>query len=72
MEKEKKRWPLTLVIIAAVVILSAAMIYTYRDAPSRLSVSVVSDGADGVIVAWQNEGGIYAHRVGPRCFVSVL
>ncbi len=60
------------IIIAAVVIVSAVIIYSYRDSPGRLPVSVVSDGADGVIVAWQNEGGIYTHRVGPRCFVSLL
>jgi len=62
--KEKKRWPFTLVIIAAVIIASAAIIYNYRDAPGRLPVSVVSDGANGVIAAWQKDGGIYAQRVG--------
>jgi hypothetical protein len=62
-KKEKKRWPLTLVIIAIVVIASAAIIYSYRDAPGSLPVSAVSDGADGIIAAWQNDGGIYAQRV---------
>lgn len=61
--KEKKCWPLTLVIIAVVVIASAAMIYSFRDAPGRLPMSAISDGSGGSIVAWQNEGGIYAQRV---------
>jgi len=61
--KEKKRWPLTLVIIAAVVIASAAIIYSYRDAPGKLPVSAVSDGGDGIIVAWQDESGLYVQRI---------
>jgi len=61
--KEKKRWPLTLVIIAVVVIISAAIIYSYRDAPGRLPVSAVNDGANGIVVAWQNDKGIHAQRV---------
>jgi hypothetical protein len=64
-KKERKRWPLTLIIIAAVVIVSAVMIYSYRDAPGRIPVSAISDGSDGVIVAWQNDRGIYAQRVDP-------
>ena len=63
MIKEKKRWPVALIIIAAVVIASAAMIYNYRDAPGRLPVSAVSDGAGGTIVAWQIDKSIYAQRV---------
>jgi len=62
-EKERKRWPLTLIIIAAVVIVSAALIYSYRDSPSRLPLSAIGDGSGGVIIAWQNENGIYAQRV---------
>jgi len=65
MATEKKRWPLTLVIIAAVVIVSAAIIYGYRDAPGRLPVSAVSDGSGGAIVAWQNDKGIYAQSIDP-------
>jgi hypothetical protein len=61
--KEKKHWPIALIIIAAVVIASAAIIYSYRDAPGRLPVSAVSDRADGVIVGWQDDSGIYAQRV---------
>jgi len=61
--KEKRRWLLALVVIAAVVIASAAMIYSYRDAPGRLPVSAISDGSNGVIVAWQNDRGVYAQRV---------
>ena len=68
--KEKRRWPLTLIIIAAVVIVSSAIIYNYRDVPGRLPVSAinagasaVSDRAKGVIIAWQNNRDIYAQRV---------
>jgi len=59
----KKRWPLALVIIIAIVIASAAIIYSYRDAPGRLPVSAVGDGSNGIIIAWQKDGGIYAQRV---------
>ncbi len=55
---KSKRWPVTLVIIAVVVIASAAMIYFYRDAPGSLPVNAVSDGSNGVIVAWKKDGGI--------------
>ena len=61
--KEKKRWPIALIIIAVVVIISTAIIYSYRDAPGRLPVSAISDGSNGVIVAWQNDRGVYAQRV---------
>ena len=60
---KSKRWPFTLIIIAAVVIASAAIIYSYRDAPGRLPVSAISDGSNGIIAAWQDDGGIYAQRV---------
>jgi len=60
--KEKRRWPLALVVITAVVIASAAMIYSYRDAPGRLPVSAISDGSNGIIAAWQKDEGIYAQR----------
>ena len=46
MGKEKKRWPLTLAIVAAVVIASAAMIYSFRDAPGQLPMSAISDKHD--------------------------
>lgn len=61
--KEKKRWPIALVIITAVVIASVAMIYSYHDAPGRLPVSAISDGSSGVIVTWQEGEGIYTQRV---------
>lgn len=61
--KEKRRWPIALIIIAVVVIASAAIIYSYRDAPGRLPVSVVSDGTDGIIAAWQKDREIYAQHV---------
>ncbi len=61
----KKRWPLVLVIIAAVVIASVAIIYSYRDAPGRLPVSAISDGSNGIIVTWQKGTSFYAQRVDP-------
>lgn len=60
---KQQHWPLTLIIITAVVIASAAIIYAYRDAPGRLPVSTVSDGASGAIVAWQEDRGIYAQHI---------
>ena len=36
--KEKKRWPIALIIIAIVIIASAGMIYSFRDAPGRLPI----------------------------------
>jgi hypothetical protein len=63
MIKEKKGWPFTLCIIAAVVIVSAAIIYLYHDAPGRLPVSAVSDETDGIIISWQNDSGIYAQCI---------
>jgi len=60
---KSKRWPIALIIIAAVVIASAAIIYSYRDALGRLPVSAVGDGSGGIIAAWQKDGGIYAQRV---------
>jgi len=61
--RERKRWPIALIVIAAVIIASALMINFYRDSPGRLPVAAVSDGVGGAIVAWQNENGIYAQRV---------
>jgi len=61
----KKRWPLALVIIAAVVIAAAAIIYSYHDSPGRLPVSAISDGSNGIIVAWRKDTSFYAQRVDP-------
>lgn len=65
MEKETRRWPIALIVIVAVVIISAAMIYSYREAPGRLPVSAISDSSGGAIIAWQNEDGIYAQHINP-------
>lgn len=61
--KERKRWPTAFIIITTVVIVSAALIYIYRDAPGRLPASAVGDGDGGIIVAWQKDNGIHAQRV---------
>ena len=61
--KEKRRWPLTFVIIAAVVIASAILIYNYRDNLGSIPMSAVSDGSGGAITAWQEEQGIYIQRI---------
>ncbi len=63
--KEKRRWPIALIIIALVVIISAAIIYSYRDVPGRIPVQAISDGSNGVIVIWHDKDGIYAQRVDP-------
>ena len=63
MMKETRRWPLALIVIAAVVIASAVIIYFYRDAPGRITTHSVTDGEGGVIVAWYDDNGIYAQRV---------
>jgi hypothetical protein len=60
---KSKRWPIALIIIAVVVIASAAIIYGYRDTPGSLPVNTVGDGSNGVIAVWQKDEGIYAQRV---------
>lgn len=62
-EKGKKRWPIALAIIAAVVIASAAIIYSYRDAPGRIPITAVSSGSGDTLVAWKDSSGIYAQRL---------
>jgi hypothetical protein len=61
--KERKRWPLALIVVAAVVLVSAAMIYSFHDTQGRIPVSAISDGSNGVLVTWQKDEGIYAQRV---------
>jgi hypothetical protein len=60
---KSKRWPIALVIIAIVVIISAVIIYSYRDAPGRIPISAVSGSSGDTIVTWQDSGGIYAQRL---------
>ena len=64
---EKKRWLVSLAVIAAVVVSSAAIIYSKHVGPvntSRsLSVTAISDGSGGVIVIWQKDSRIYGQRV---------
>jgi len=57
--KEKNRWPWALVIIAAVVIAAAAIIYSYRDTPSRLPVSTIPDNHGITCITIQPEPGQY-------------
>jgi hypothetical protein len=61
--KERKRWPVALVVIVVVVIASAVMIYSFHDTPGGLPVSAVSDGSNGVIITWHNQDGLYAQRI---------
>ena len=65
MVKEKKRWPLALLIVAAVVIISVVLIVTYRDAPGQVPIQTGSDGSGNTIVTWQNENGVYAQCISP-------
>ena len=60
---EKKRWPLALIIIAAVVVASVAIALSYRSTPGRIPVQAISGGSGGAIIAWENEKGIYAQRI---------
>jgi hypothetical protein len=46
--KEKKSWPIALIIIAVVVIISAAIIYSY--APGRIPIAAVSSDSGDTIV----------------------
>lgn len=60
---KKRRWIMPLLIVAAVIAVSVALILTFRRAPAALSVQAVSDGKGGAIVAWQDEHGIRAQRI---------
>jgi hypothetical protein len=63
----KKGWLISLAVITAVVVTSAAIICSNHvnlvNISRSLSVTAVSDGSGGVIVAWQKDTGIYAQRV---------
>ena len=61
--KERKRWPVALVVIVVVVIASAVMIYSFHDTPGGLPVSAVNDGSNGIIITWHNQDGLYAQRI---------
>ena len=64
---EKKRWLVSLAVIAAVVITSAAIIFSNHpalvDIPRRLPVTAISDGSGGVIVTWHKDSRIYTQRI---------
>ncbi len=55
--KRKKRWPIALIIIAAVIIASAAIISSYRDAPGKIGKEEEGDRQ------YQSRPGF----CGPRC-----
>jgi hypothetical protein len=61
--KEKKRWPIALIIIAVVVIISTVIIYSYRDAPGRIPIAAISSDSGETIVTWKDSAGIYAQRL---------
>ena len=60
---EKRRWPLAILIIAVVVLISVALIYFFRDTLGGIRMRAVSDGSGGAISAWQEEQGIYVQRI---------
>ncbi len=60
---EKRRWPLALLIIAVVVIISVALIYFFRDNLGGIRMKAVSDDSGGAIIAWQEEQGIFVQRI---------
>jgi len=60
---DRKRWPVALAIIAAVVIASVVIALSYHDAPGGIPVAAISDASGDIIVTWQNSGGIFAQRI---------
>ena len=67
MEKVNKRsrWPVSLAIIAVVVVVSIALGITLRVQPGEIPISAVSDDSGGIIIAWKDGDKIYAQRIGP-------
>ena len=59
----KRRWLITFVILIAVVAVSAGITLTQPTGTGDITVRAVSDGSGGMIIAWQNNKGIYAQRV---------
>ncbi len=62
-QKEKRRWPLAFLIITVVVIISAALIYNFRDNLGSIPMRAVSDSSGGAIIAWQEEQGIFVQHI---------
>ncbi|MDD5039168.1 MAG: hypothetical protein PHN78_07625, partial [Dehalococcoidales bacterium] len=63
MKKDKRRWLLALIIIVAVIIASVGVALSYRDKPGSIPMRAISDGSGGIIVAWQEERGIYIQHI---------
>ncbi len=61
----KNRWIITLLVIASVIAVSAALILLYHETPGEFTVQAVSDGKGGTIIAWQTGQGIYVQLLGP-------
>ena len=60
---DRKRWFLALVIIAAVVIASVVIAVNYHDTSGGIPVAAISDVSGDIIVAWQENKGIFAQRI---------
>jgi hypothetical protein len=60
---DRKRWPVTLVIIAAVVITSVIIAVSYHDTSGGIPVATISDASGDIIVTWQNSKGIFVQRI---------
>ena len=59
--KNRNRWFLSLLLIALVVLVSAATILLSRAPENSVSIKAVSDGVGGAIIAWQKEGIYIQH-----------
>ena len=62
-EKKKRRWPLAFLMIIVVVIVSAALIYNFRDNLGGIPMRAISDDSGGAIIAWQDKEGIFVQRI---------
>lgn len=61
---KQSRWPISLAIVGAVVIASAALILSNRPLSVRIALQATRDGAGNVIVAWRDRQGINVQKIG--------
>jgi hypothetical protein len=59
----ERRWLLALLIIMVVVTVSAGIVLSFRDKPSGIPMSAISDGSGGAIIVWQGEKGIHVQHI---------
>ena len=54
---------ITLGVIVAVFVILAAMVINLHNAQLYVPVSMISDGSNGAIIAWQNKKGLYVQHI---------